>query len=211
MPATIPSLSHRPSKFDDYTDQRLIESIQARDEAALAVLHRRYTPFLHEIINNVVRNDADADEVLQQVMTQVWTSAEYFDQAKGSPKGLISTLARRRAIDHLRRRNSHLRVEELLRGQNDEQDVLGTWRKCGVEDNANIGDLKRIFATIFTTLPPRQRAVLQLCFYGGLSQRQIAASEGIPLGTVKTRLELGLRKVRDAILQMTNGEEWLVR
>ena len=81
-------------------------------------------------------------------------------------------------------------------------------RYQGVEEDANATDRAEVFQRILATLPEAQREALQLAYYQGLSQREIAAKTGIPLGTIKTRLELAVRKIRTAILSLGGEEEW---
>jgi len=81
-------------------------------------------------------------------------------------------------------------------------------RNHGIEDEANASDRAEIFRRLLATLPVAQREALHLAFYCGLSQREIAAKTGIPLGTIKTRLELAVRKMRAAIMALGGAEEW---
>ena len=116
------------------------------------------------------------------------------------------TLARRRAIDKVRRRQAYARAEERLRLETETQPEAARHR--GVEDEVTAGDTAEIFQRLLATLPAAQREALHLAYYRGLSQREIAAKTGIPLGTIKTRLELAVRKIRAAIMALGGAEEW---
>lgn len=188
------------------TDEQLMARIQARDEAALATLYRRHTAILRTIIARVVHIDHDVDDLLQEVFIELWNRADHYEQAKGKALGWIVTLARRRAIDRIRRRQAYSRAEERLRLETETQPDLASHQ--GADEDAQDADRAEIFRKIMATLPEAQREALQLAFYQGLSQREISAQTGIPLGTVKTRLELGVRKFRTAILSMGGREEW---
>ena len=190
----------------EMTDEQLMARIQARDEGALAALYRRHTPLLRTVIARVVHNEHDVDDLLQEVFLELWNRVDHYDQAKGKALGWIVTLARRRAIDRIRRRQAYARAEERLRLET-EQEPQQT-RHNGVEEDVNAADRAEIFQRLLATLPDAQREALQLAYFRGLSQREIAAKTGIPLGTIKTRLELAVRKIRTAILSLGGEEEW---
>ena len=188
------------------TDEQLMARIQSQDEAALATLYKRHTPLLRTVIARVVHNEHDVDDLLQEVFLELWNRADHYDQAKGKALGWIVTLARRRAIDRIRRRQAYARAEERLRLETEHEPQQT--RHQGVEEDVNAADRAEIFQRLLATLPAAQREALQLAYFSGLSQREIAAKTGIPLGTIKTRLELAVRKVRTAILSLGGQEEW---
>lgn len=190
----------------EITDEQLMARIQARDESALAMLYRRHTPLLRTVVSRVVHNEHDADDLLQEIFVELWNRADHYDEAKGKPLGWMVTLARRRAIDKIRRRQAYSRAEERLRLET-EQEPQQT-RHEGVEDDVNAADRAEIFQRLLSTLPEAQREALHLAYYRGMSQREIAAQTGIPLGTIKTRLELALRKIRTGILAIGGADEW---
>jgi RNA polymerase sigma-70 factor (ECF subfamily) len=188
------------------TDEFLMASIQAHDEAALATLYKRHTPLLRTVIARVVHNEHDVDDLLQEVFLELWNRADHYDESKGKALGWIVTLARRRAIDRIRRRQAYARAEERLRLETEHEPEQT--RHQGVEEDVNAADRAEIFKKLLAALPTAQREALQLAYFRGLSQREIAAKTGIPLGTIKTRLELAVRKIRTAILSMGGQEEW---
>lgn len=197
------------SSVSESTDEQLMALIQDRDEKALATLYRRHTPLLRTVISRVVHNEYDVDDLLQEVFLELWNRADHYDEEKGKALGWIVTLARRRAIDRVRRRQAYARAEERLRLET-EHEPRQT-RHQGVEEDVNAADCAEIFQRLLSTLPVAQREALQLAYYRGLSQREIAAKTGIPLGTIKTRLELAVRKIRTAILSLGGEEEWSMR
>jgi RNA polymerase sigma-70 factor, ECF subfamily len=184
------------------TDEELMAQVQARDERAIAVLYRRHTPLLRTIISRVLNNDCDVDDQLQEVFLEVWRLASHYDPEKGKALGWIVTLARRRSIDKLRKKQAYFRAQERLREEPEPTPHNGADEEVAASDTA------RIFNGVLATLPPAQQDALRLAFYRGLSQREIAARTGIPLGTIKTRLELGLRKVRSAVVALGGAGEW---
>jgi len=197
------TLSTRPTTpVGEPTDEVLMERIQARDDKAIAILYRRHTPLLRSVIGRILNNDCDVDDLLQVVFLEVWRQAAHSDEAKGKALGWIVTLARRRAIDKVRTMQTYFRAQERLREEPEPAPHLGA------DEEAAASDTAKIFSRVLATLPGPQREALDFAFYRGLSQREIAAHTGIPLGTIKTRLELALRKVRTAIVALGGASEW---
>jgi RNA polymerase sigma-70 factor (ECF subfamily) len=190
----------------DLTDEQIMARIQARDEAALTAMYRRHTPILRTVISRVVHNESDVDDLLQEVFLELWNRAQSYDETKGKVLGWLVTLARRRAIDRVRRRQAYARAEERLRLETEHEPPMARYH--GVEEDVNAADRSEVFQRLLATLPEAQREALHLAYYRGLSQREIAAKTGIPLGTIKTRLELAVRKIRTAILSLGGAEEW---
>ena len=189
----------------EISDETLMAGIQRRCEEDLAALCRRHTARLRTIMARVVNNDTDVDDLLQEVFVEVWNRAGTYDPAKGKALGWIITLARRRAIDRLRKKLACTRAEERLReASRGDADA----NRPPAADGAAQGDVAEIFQRLLATLPPAQREAVQLAYYAGLSQRDIARRTGIPLGTIKTRLELAVRKLRAAILALGGETEW---
>ena len=190
----------------EVTDEQLMARVQARDESALAAMYHRHTPILRTVISRVVHNESDVDDLLQEVFLEMWNRAQSYDETKGKVLGWLVTLARRRAIDRVRRRQAYARAEERLRLETEHEPHMTRYH--GVEDDVNAADRSEVFRRLLAALPPAQREALHLAYYRGLSQREIAAKTGIPLGTIKTRLELAVRKIRTAILSLGGAEEW---
>ena len=186
----------------EQTDEELMARIQARDDQAIAVLYRRHTALLRTVVGRILNNDSDVDDQLQDVFLEVWRQAEHYDVEKGKALGWIVTLARRRAIDKLSKKQSYFRAQERLREEPEPAPHHGADEEVAASDTADI------FRRVIATLPAAQREALDYAFYRGLSQREIAAQTGIPLGTIKTRIELALRKVRTAIVALGGTSEW---
>lgn len=197
--------SHSAPISHERSDEQLMAGIKNRSDVALATLYRRHTPLLRTIIARVVNNDADVDDLLQEVFVEIWNRIESYDETKGKALGWIVTLARRRAIDRVRRKQAYSRAEERLR---ESTQSTADAVHPSTDSEAMNGDTAEIFQRILTTLPPKQREAVQLAYYSGLSQRDIARRTGIPLGTIKTRLELAIRKLRAGILAMGGEAEW---
>jgi RNA polymerase sigma-70 factor (ECF subfamily) len=187
---------------DGPTDEELMARIQARDDRAIAVLYRRHTSLLRTVVGRILNNDWDVDDLLQEVFLEVWRQAARYNEQKGKALGWIVTLARRRAIDKVRKNQTYFRARERLHQEPEPVPHQSVDLEVAATDTANI------FTRVIATLPVAQREALDFAFYRGFSHREIAARTGIPLGTIKTRLELGLRKVRTAIVALGGRGEW---
>ena len=178
---------------NEESDGELMARIQRRDESALSVLMARHKPLLKTIISRVVDCDADAEDVFQELWMEIWNQAERYNSTKGLPLGWIVTMTRRRAIDRVRRRSAYNRAEERLRVATLH---LPYFTERGVDEEADDSELGVQLREALSKLPEYQRQVVELAFMHGLSQREIAKQTGTPLGTIKTRIELGMRKLK---------------
>ena len=185
------------SGLAEASDETLMKAITARQQIALRELYQRYGKTLKSVITRVVHEETEADDVLQEIFLQIWKEAGNYSPKAGRPLGWVVTLARRRAIDRLRRRQAYCRAKdrfELHVGQQPGARVTGQ-----INDDLIGSDLRRFLERQLSTLPEHQRQVIELSFFEGRSHREISHLTGTPLGTVKTRLELGLRKLTNCI------------
>ena len=175
-----------------------MQGIQAGDEGALELLHLRYRSLLCMVASRILCDEHDVEEHLQECLLEVWHRAANYDATKGKPLGWLVTLTRRRAIDRLRRKAAYWRAQDRFRVET-ECDSASAMH-CGADEEASQGDTAEVVVRLIANLPPAQQQAVQLSYFSGMSQRQIAAHTGIPLGTIKTRLELALRKLRAAVM-----------
>ena len=183
-----------PSDFD------LMGRIQAEDPEALSQLYDRYNGILKALILRVIHNEAEADDLLQEIFMEIWNQAKNFSTQKGKPLGWMVTLARRRAIDGLRKKQAYARAEERLQSQTEQQP--DAWVHNATEEEIAFSDTRILVRNVIDRLPPAQQEAIDLAFFRGMSQREIAAKTNTPLGTVKTRLELGLKKIYDGLKEL---------
>lgn len=179
------------------SDETLMARITDREPSALRELYRRYGPTLRSVITRVVHEEAEADDVLQEVLLQIWKEAHNYSPKAGRPLGWIVTLARRRAIDRLRRRQAYGRAKDRFESELEKQP--GSAIRNQISDELIYSDLRRFLDRQLRALPPYQRQVIELSFFENRSHREISHLTGTPLGTVKTRLELGLRKLTSSV------------
>jgi len=182
------------------SDLELMTRIQNEDPEALSQLYDRYSGIIKALILRVIHNDTEADDLLQEIFMEIWNQAKNFSAQKGKPLGWMVTLARRRAIDGLRKRQAYARAEERL--QNETEQQPDAWIINTTEADIVMGDRRVLIRRVIDSLPPPQQEAVELAFFRGMSQREIAAKTNTPLGTVKTRLELGLKKIYDGLKEL---------
>lgn len=192
-----PAADAAPVPVGEPTDEQLMERIQQGDEDALASLHRRHEGLLRTVISRMIFDSHDVDELVQECLLEVWRHAANYEVGKGRALGWIVTLIRRRSIDRIRRKMAYGRAQERLR-----EEVAGDHDAAYARADQEVAENDRAEAIsrLIAKLPEPQQQAIQLAFYRGMTQRQIAAHTGIPLGTIKTRLELAMRKLRSSVL-----------
>ncbi len=178
-------------------DQQLMNGILRRLPEALERLYKRYRVVLKSIIMQVLHDETEADDVLQEVFLQVWDRAPSYSSGKGKLMSWLCTLARRRAIDRLRQHSAYRRATDRYEVSCNHSDK-GIDESHTVEREAFRDDLRSLLDQQLNTLPPNQQEVIRLAFLEEKSQREISALTQTPLGTVKTRIELGIKKLSHA-------------
>src|SRR5437588_10055377 len=182
------------------SDVDLMLRIQSGDADALSQLYDRYSGIVKALILRIIHNDTEADDLLQEVFMEIWNQAKNFSAKKGKPLGWMVTMTRRRAIDALRKKQAYARAEERLQAQPEQQPLA--WVQNATEKDIEAGDTRALMAKVINSLPEAQQQVNELAIFQGMSQRENASPTDIPLGTVKTRLELGLKKIYDSLKEL---------
>jgi RNA polymerase sigma-70 factor (ECF subfamily) len=174
-----------------------MEAISDRQPEALDEFYSRHSSRLKSVIGNVVHEEGETDDVLQEILIQIWRDAKRYSPKAGKMLGWVVTLARRRAIDRLRRRQAYCRAKERYQNHVDEQPQSKP--QPHASDEITRADLRRFLRCRIKELPAYQREAIELSFFTGMSHREIANATRAPLGTVKTRLELGLQKLTQSL------------
>jgi len=164
-----------------------------RDETALAELYDRFAATLNALALRILRDDADAEEVVQEALVHAWNRADSYDPGRSSVSTWLVLVTRSRAIDRLRSRRVVDRTHDQVRHEVSLHESPKGGRR--VQD----GERRQRVRAALRELPPEQRQVLDLAYYGGLTQSEIAQTAQIPLGTVKTRTLLAMKKLRSAL------------
>lgn len=168
-----------------------MELVQTFNNEGLDILHNRYGKLLKCMSMKVLHNDADAEDLIQDVFVEIWDRAGSYDPIKGRPLAWITTLTRRRSIDRLRKRDTYCRLEERFAEETKGYDSGWTHVHEEMAQSERSAHLQSALAR----LPEAQSAAIWLAYYGQMTQREVARHTGLALGTVKTRLELGLKKL----------------
>ena len=172
-------------------DEVLMKHISRRRHDALAELYGRHSKRLRATIDGVVHEEAEADDVLQEIFIQVWEEADRYSSESRKPLGWMVTIARRRAIDRLRRRQAYSRARERY-----EERVFHesqTPRRDGAEALV-LNDLRQFLQKSIRALPRLQREAVELAFFNGLSHREIAVATRAPLWDRENAVGTGLAK-----------------
>jgi RNA polymerase sigma-70 factor (ECF subfamily) len=179
---------------------RLIGEIARGDRDAFARFYDLHAALVHTFALRILRERGEAEEVVQDVFLQVWRQAEGYSTERGTPEAWLITLARSRGIDKLRSRR---RRDEMVRPA-ENPDRL---RELAVaESAAGPAEARATLGGALADLPAAQRSVLELAYFDGLTQSEIAARLGEPLGTVKTRMRSGLERLRGALTAGSGAE-----
>jgi RNA polymerase sigma-70 factor (ECF subfamily) len=179
------------------SDEQLMAQVAAGNEAALELLYDRYATAVMGVAYRVVQNRGEAEDVVQETFWRAWENASQFQAQRGSCKNWLLGISRNLAIDALRRHKvrpsaaESEAVEILLEREPDEES------DTAADAAANITHQQ--MSQALATLPNDQQTVLQLAYFGGLTRREIAEQENVPLGTVHTRARLALLKLGDLL------------
>jgi len=177
----------RPSQWERTTRDRLV----AGEDAALSEIYDQFASFVYGLSLRVIGDARAAEDVSQDVFISVWERPGAFDPDRGSLRTWLGTLAHRRSVDHVRR--------EEARRRRAIKDAARPETTPDVEEMAIALVTAERVRDALATLPDNQRRAIQLAYFGGKTYRQVAEVLGIPEGTAKSRLRLGLRRIADTL------------
>ena len=186
---------HDPVRLVDLADPELVDAMAAGDSRAMEVLYDRYSRAVFSFALRILGERVIAEELLQEVFLRSWRQAGKFSEGKGTFITWILSITHNMAIDEIRKQNRRPQRADsadpvlLLTNVTDD----GT----SVEDQAVFRTVRDQIAIAMALLPENQRSAIELAYFGGLTQREIAELQGEPLGTIKTRMRLAIRKLRE--------------
>jgi len=174
-------------------DQAALERMARGDQAGLAEMYDRHGRLVYSLALRIVRDRGDAEDVTQDVFVQAWRQASRFDTTRGNVAAWLLTMARSRAIDLIRRRR--------VRPQPGADDMVMETKDASPAPDVQFEWVQRaeVIQEAMGALPLLQRLAIELAFFEGLTQAEIAEQLEVPLGTVKTRIRQGLLKLRDRL------------
>jgi RNA polymerase sigma-70 factor (ECF subfamily) len=190
MKSGAPQEDARAEEFE------LLRRIAQRERAAFEDLYTRYANILYASALKFVKEDADAQDVVQDVFIQIWDKAKLYDPAKGKPLTWALTLTRNRAIDRIRAIQRRTRLRDEFEQETFVDESAGVREALSEVDASEKGQILR---KAVSQLSPQQKKVIELAYFGGLTQTEIAEKLGEPLGTVKARARRGLLKLKELL------------
>jgi RNA polymerase sigma-70 factor (ECF subfamily) len=193
---------------DSDSDAALVARMAAGDEHALGALHDRWATTVHTLAYYLLGQADDAEDAVEETFWQAWREADRYDPSRGAVSTWLSTIARSRALDRqrARRRRAEEPLESALPSSEGGGGVAETRAPAAnPQQEAEASERARDVAAALEKLPAEQREVIELAYFGGLSQSEIATRTSLPLGTVKTRARLALEKLRAPLAQHREG------
>lgn len=174
-------------------ERELLAFAAEGDDSSLEELYKRFSPVLLSTAHRVLNNSRDAEEVLQETFVQLWQKAGTYDERRGKPLTWLVTLTRNKAIDRLRRVQRRSRLHDDLER---ETEFITTASVRDASDDAAANDARQLVRNAVIELSDSQREAIELAFFSGMTQAEIAEKLHQPLGTVKARIRRGLMRLR---------------
>lgn len=193
-PETIPAQPSPNSPAGSPGDSVLLRQVAEGRPEALAELYDRHAPTLLALARRILGALGDAEDLLQEIFLHVWNNASRYDPSRSSVSTWLVLITRSRAIDRLRHRHAVERAHESAH-----RDSGSGHASPEAPESVLFRERRERVRREMEGLPPEQRQVLEMAFYDGLTQSEIAARSGLPLGTVKTRTLLAMKKLRSAL------------
>src|SRR5262245_36350158 len=182
--------------LSEVRDREVVQRIRRGDEDAFRDLFGRYAPSAMALARRVARQPFLAEEIVQEAFLAVWRNPSGYDQQRGSVRAWLMGMVHHRAVDAVRREESQRRrAEESMVSD----PVVSPDPADDVAEEIDLPQERKAVRAALDALPPEQRQVIELMYFGGLSQSRISERLGLPLGTVKSRTLLGMRRLRTAI------------
>jgi len=201
--------SSRENKFEpvaSQSDRALVERMTARDDRALGELYDRHGATLYSLAVAIARERADAEEIVADALGQAWRTASQFDPGRGSVGAWLATITRSRALDLVRARGRRARALARAAGESGEGLSAPLAAADAPERRVERQEARQLVGRSLAELPEPQRRVIELAYFTGLTQTEIAAELREPLGTVKTRMRAGMEKLRDSLARLLPRE-----
>ena len=191
---TLARIVGRPESgtVDAASDEQILEAVGRGDDDALGVLYDRFGRLAYGLAYRILRDQALAEDAVQEAFLAVWRSADGYKRERAKPSTWILTVVHRRAVDLVRR-------EERRRGEPLEAAPEPTAGPA--DEDASPRDRRAAVQSALRELPGDQRQALELAYYGGLTQSELAERLGVPLGTIKSRMFAGLGRLRELLAE----------
>lgn len=189
-----PDSQRPPARANDAVWSECIRRAARGDQQGLAELYDHSSRLVYSVALRIASNPADAEEITLDVYSQVWKLAKDYTTERGSPSAWLVMMARSRALDKVRSRISRSQHETTIETAFDAPAAGDS-----AEESAMMAESRRRIQTAMQELSPEQRQAIELSFFSGMTHSELADRLGQPLGTVKTRIRLGMLKLRTAL------------
>ena len=177
---------------NELSDVDLISRVVKMDKSAFGILYDRYSQLVFNLANKIVKDSDYAGEVMQSVFIQIWNKSSSYNEKKGAVSTWIINITRNKSIDLLRRTkkdklNIYIEFDELESPNNYDTTI------------SEINERNNVIKKVMGEIPEEQRAIIEMIYLEGYTQKEVSEKLNIPLGTVKTRIHLGIAKLRDIL------------
>jgi RNA polymerase sigma factor (sigma-70 family) len=180
------------------SDRDLVRQVRSADEEAFRALFRRYGPLAKGLAYRVVRQRSMAEEIVQEAFLALWKDPESYREDRGTFRSWLLATVHHRAVDLVRREEAQRRrgLEQQAESEAVEEDIADS-----VADSVDLADTRKQVRAALQGIAPAQRQVLEKMYFEGKTQADVAEELGLPLGTVKSRTLLGMRRLRLLLLE----------
>lgn len=187
-------VSNAEATYRDLSDEELMQRLVCQDVGALRALYTRYGNLVYSVALRVVRDPHVAEDMTQEIFFRLWRKPESYAATRGKFSTWLTSVSRNRAVDEIRSRNRRFR-HETASPEEQEREFAGP-ENVDPAMRAEVSDQRRLIMLAMESIPAEQRETIELAYFGGLTQQEIAERLNQPLGTVKTRIRLGMQKLR---------------
>jgi RNA polymerase sigma-70 factor (ECF subfamily) len=202
---TLVNVSSSDSDYGQLSDEELMRRLFRRDRDAFDALFDRYGDLVYSTALRILRDAHLAQDISQEIFVRLWRKPESYVAERGRFLTWLISVTRNRAVDEVRVRGRRQRYETASPEEQERELPAGDAIDPAL--NAQLAEQRRIVRAALTELPPEQRQVIELAYFGGLTQQEISESLAQPLGTVKTRIRLGMQKLRSALAPEIRSEK----
>jgi len=190
-------VSSEESAYNGLDDEELMQRLVYRDLQAFRTLYSRYGNLVYSTSLRVVRDAQIAEDMVQEIFLRIWRKPESYVPQRGRFCTWLTSVSRNRAVDEIRSRSRRFRYESAS-PEEQEREFAGPLRDDPAL-TAELSDQRRLILAALGGIPAEQRQIIEMAYFGGLTQQEIADRLSQPLGTVKTRIRLGMQKLRAAL------------
>ena len=196
MKTTSPIIAQEDIEAAVARDAALLKRIAQRDAAAFHEFHQLHYGLIFATVSHVLNDQQDAEDILQDVMIALWQKAHLYEPSKGKPLTWVTTMARNRAIDRIRAKQRRSRLYDDFES---EHKVSQPEFEPSASENLDVQEQGQVLRRAMRSLTDDQREALQLAYFSGLSQSEVAKKLREPLGTVKARIRRGVNRLESLV------------